>query len=55
MIRESDGVLCCTIDHTVVTCDLVAMESIDMPDDVRSQVQDHLVADAAGVGGEARS
>jgi len=42
MLRESDGALCCTIDHTVVTCDLALMRSIDMPADVRAQIEAHL-------------
>jgi len=57
MFRESDGALSCTIDHTVVTCDLVAMQSIDMPADVRAQIEAHLELDppaGAGDDGEVR-
>lgn len=32
----------CEIVHDVVTCDLVAVRSIDMPDDVRAQIERHL-------------
>ncbi len=42
MVRESDDVACCVIDHTVVTCDLGVMESMDMPADVRAQIEAHL-------------
>ena len=51
MHRESDDVLSCTIDHTVVTCDLVAMQSIDMPADVRAQIEAHLEGDLPAAGG----
>jgi 4-hydroxybenzoyl-CoA thioesterase len=44
MIRESDGVLACEVEHTVVTSDLVAMRSVDMPSDVRATFADHLEA-----------
>ena len=55
MFREGDGVLCCTIDHTVVTCDLVAMQSIDMPADVRAQIEAHLQLDPALAAAEVAS
>lgn len=53
MIRESDETTCCIIDHTVVTCDLSVMESIDMPADVRAQIARHLEPDPADGAGAA--
>ena len=40
-LRESDAVLCCEIEHTVVTCNLVTMVPVDMPADVRSLLEAH--------------
>lgn len=43
-IRTSDGVHCATLHHTVVATDLVAVTSVDMPEDIRRVVQAHLGA-----------
>lgn len=42
MRREGDGVEVAVVEHTVVTSDLSAMRSIDMPADVRSVFSAHL-------------
>jgi 4-hydroxybenzoyl-CoA thioesterase len=40
--RASDGVLAATMSHTVVSTDLVAVASCDMPADVRAVLERHL-------------
>jgi len=42
MRREGDGVQVALVEHTVVTSDLTAMRSVDMPADVRSIFSAHL-------------
>jgi len=42
MLRVRGGEQVCEIVHDVVTCDLVAIRSIDMPDDVRAQIARHV-------------
>jgi 4-hydroxybenzoyl-CoA thioesterase len=42
MRRAADGVLSAEVQHTVVTTDLDAMKSCDMPDDVRAALTAHL-------------
>jgi 4-hydroxybenzoyl-CoA thioesterase len=41
-MRRADGVLSVEIKHTVVTTDLDAMKSCEMPDDVRAALTTHL-------------
>lgn len=48
MFRESDGALACDVKHTVVTTDLVALKSIDMPADVRACFEAHCEPGARG-------
>jgi 4-hydroxybenzoyl-CoA thioesterase len=47
MFRDADDVLACQIEHTVVTCDLATMRSIEMPTDVRATVIQHLAPEDA--------
>jgi len=47
VLRRADGVQAADILHTVVTTDLAAMRSVDMPDDVRAIFELHRAADAA--------
>jgi 4-hydroxybenzoyl-CoA thioesterase len=47
MRRASDDVVACEVEHTVVTSDLAAMRSIDMPNDVRSTFREHLEPESA--------
>lgn len=55
MSRARDGVTVCEVVHDVVTCDLVAIKSIDMPADVRAQIEAHLEpSPAAAVTGALR-
>lgn len=42
MIRTRDGALSAELRHTVVTTDLDALRSCDMPDDVRALLTVHL-------------
>ncbi len=42
MVVAADGVEAVTVLHTVVTTDLAAMESVDMPPDVRAILEAHL-------------
>lgn len=43
MIRRGDGIVVAEVRHTVVTSDLDAMKSCPMPDDVRRQLEAHLL------------
>ena len=48
--RTGDAELVAELRHTIVTSDLVAMRSCDMPDDLRDQLRSHLENEpAAGV------
>lgn len=42
MRRKGDGEIACEVEHTVVTSDLAAMRSVDMPADVRAILAAHL-------------
>ena len=42
MFRASDGVQAALVEHTVVTTDLLAVESVEMPADVRAIFSAHL-------------
>ncbi len=42
MANARTGRAVCEIVHDVVTCDLAALRSIDMPVDVRAQIEAHL-------------
>lgn len=42
MVREEDDVLAATVEHTVVTTDLDALRSCEMPPDVRGIFEAHL-------------
>lgn len=48
-VREADGALCATMTHTVVSSDLVAVRSCDMPFDVREALERHLERRTEGV------
>ena len=48
-VREADGALCATMTHTVVSSDLVAVRSCDMPFDVREALERHLERGTEGV------
>ena len=41
MRKKSEGEIVCEIEHTVVTTDLALMRSVDMPADVRAQLEAH--------------
>lgn len=43
-VRGKDGVVAAEIEHTVVSTDLVKLESCAMPDDVRKVAEAHLEA-----------
>lgn len=42
--RESDAEVCAIIDQVVVTCDLRAFTTVEVPDDLRQLLETHLVA-----------
>ncbi len=42
VMKKRDGEVACEVSHTVVTSDLAAMRSVDMPDDVRRILEAHL-------------
>lgn len=46
MFRKHDGVLAAEVKHTVVVSDLTAMQSQQMPADVRRVFEQHLVSNA---------
>jgi 4-hydroxybenzoyl-CoA thioesterase len=47
MFRAADGALSAEFDHTVVTTDLVSLESCDMPSDVRAVLEENLEREGA--------
>jgi 4-hydroxybenzoyl-CoA thioesterase len=47
MFRTRDGELSADLKHTVVTTDLAALQSCDMPEDVRSILLAHLEAEGS--------
>jgi 4-hydroxybenzoyl-CoA thioesterase len=44
MLHAATGALCCEMKHTVVTTDLAALASCEMPADVRAHLLAHLEA-----------
>ncbi len=47
-VRERDGVVCAEASHVVVTTDLDALKSCEMPEDVRAHLEAHLDRGASG-------